>query len=531
MKRTLKIVGIVILVIVVLVFGVQWWLGNKIKHTLEEKLVEQTHGAMQVNVGSVDVRLIGRTVHIKDVRIMTDSTRAVPDSLPIKYVEGKIREISLSGIHYKKEDSLVNIRARKLSIDIDTIQMNMLKQKSVDEQKPAGQKLRKQEMQLQLDEIEFLAAALQCRQIQPGDTADYQLKRFRCRIEDCRYTTVKDSTALPVYCEDLRLSFDRFRNRFAKNTQLLAIDSLAIRGKEGVISVGAVNLIPLYSKEEFALKSPGHTDWTKIQVGRISCYGFNMQRMMKEGILDIDSVEIDGAEIVSYKNRKIEQVKRVKRLFYESVQQFPVPLSVRQINANRINVEYQELAVKGYSPGTVTFNNLNGVFEGLTNRVTPHQAYFTLRAHGELMNKGYLQATFRLPVDSTNQHFEVDGSLGKMSMLALNPMIEPLVKIKITSGEIEDMTFHIAGNLHEAKVNMVFLYDDLKIRVMKEKDGHLVTRSFLTTLANGLIAKGNNPDHRGVRKAEGTAERDIYRSQFNYLWRTLLAGLKVSIGL
>lgn len=67
--------------------------------------------------------------------------------------------------------------------------------------------------------------------------------------------------------------------------------------------------------------------------------------------------------------------------------------------------------------------------------------------------------------------------------------------------------------------------------MMKEKDGHLETSSFLTTLANGLIAKGNNPDHRELRKADATVERDIYHSQFNYLWRTLLAGLKVSIGL
>ncbi len=34
-----------------------------------------------------------------------------------------------------------------------------------------------------------------------------------------------------------------------------------------------------------------------------------------------------------------------------------------------------------------------------------------------------------------------------------------------------------------------------------------------------------------VREVQATAVRDPYRSHFNYLWRTLFAGIKPSIGL
>jgi hypothetical protein len=44
-------------------------------------------------------------------------------------------------------------------------------------------------------------------------------------------------------------------------------------------------------------------------------------------------------------------------------------------------------------------------------------------------------------------------------------------------------------------------------------------------------AEENNPVSRSERKAEATAERDVYRSQFNYLWRSIVAGLKKTIGL
>lgn len=64
-------------------------------------------------------------------------------------------------------------------------------------------------------------------------------------------------------------------------------------------------------------------------------------------------------------------------------------------------------------------------------------------------------------------------------------------------------------------------------------DGHFSVearvRPFLTDLVNGILLIKSNPDSKGERKAEATAKRDAYRSLFNYLWRSLLAGLKKTI--
>ncbi len=96
---------------------------------------------------------------------------------------------------------------------------------------------------------------------------------------------------------------------------------------------------------------------------------------------------------------------------------------------------------------------------------------------------------------------------------------------------MEGMTFQINGDLRKADVDMIFRYEKLRIRIMKEKDGELQPRSFLTTLVNGLIVRENNPANGGLRKVDGSAQRDPNRSQFNYLWKTLFAGLKNTVGL
>ena len=77
MKKAIKIVGYTLLGLIVVLWGVQWWLGNKIEDIIEEKIYEESGGRIQADVGSVSVRLIGRRVNIKEVRITTDTLRPV----------------------------------------------------------------------------------------------------------------------------------------------------------------------------------------------------------------------------------------------------------------------------------------------------------------------------------------------------------------------------------------------------------------------------------------------------------------------
>lgn len=527
MKKALKIIGIVLLALLILLFGAQLWLGNKIKRTIEEKGSEQTQGNLHIDVGRVNVRLIGRTVRIKDIQITTDSSRASVSGHSSLYTDAYIREIAVKGIHFRKEDSITRIRAREFILDIPRAEIR--NNDSVSDTTRTTSSNKQLSVDLQIEKTDFRLGDIRYVQYHGRDTVVYSLKDFRCTTEDLK--AEPDSPDHPYACSEMKVSFSSFQNIFAQKSQLLKIDSFFVDSKEEILSVEKVGLIPLYSENEFAIKAPGHIDWTRVETGKIVCNGFDLQSVLQNRLLKIDSVHLYKADIRSFKNRQIEQPQRVKRLFYESVQQFPYRLAIRRVGLEHIQVEYQELAKNGISPGTVTFSELHGVFHDLTNIVTPKQPYFTLKAAGKLMGQGLLQATFRLPVDSLNPHFEVEGSLGRMNLEALNKMTEPLVKIRIMSGEVNEMNFKITGNSQDAQVHMLFLYDDLKVRILKEKDGEWKTRSFLTNIVNGLILDKSNPNHRGTREADGKAERDIYRSQFNYLWRTLLAGLKISVGL
>ena len=81
---------------------------------------------------------------------------------------------------------------------------------------------------------------------------------------------------------------------------------------------------------------------------------------------------------------------------------------------------------------------------------------------------------------------------------------------------------------------MLFLYNDLRAALLKEKEGELADKKFLTSLVNRIL-KHDNPDktRKGFNKprhSNVSIIRDPYHSTFNYLWQILRPPLIESVG-
>ena len=64
MKKAIKIIASIIIIVLVLLFGAEWWLEGKIKKTASEQIYEKTGGRIIADVGRVNISLIGRKVNI-----------------------------------------------------------------------------------------------------------------------------------------------------------------------------------------------------------------------------------------------------------------------------------------------------------------------------------------------------------------------------------------------------------------------------------------------------------------------------------
>ncbi len=313
---------------------------------------------------------------------------------------------------------------------------------------------------------------------------------------------------------------------FQNKENQLRLDTLYLNTTKRFIRTTGLQLIPQLPQSDYAELSQNHSDWTKIQTSTTIWTGIDFTAFMKERSIVIDTITIQHAEISSYKNRQIAQSQREKQLLNQTLRHLPIALDIRCLQFGPLDVVYQELTPEGVQPGKLTVTNLTGECLGLSNRPAQNQSFLTIRSTGKLMGLANLQTTINFSLQDTSEQFTVNGQLGSLAMNQLNTLTEPLANLSIQNGRIDTLIFNITGNKHSSAVDLKLLYNGLEIELIKDHDGQIRQRRLLSEAINDWILYSSNPQYGRTRIGTGSTDRDPYKSQFNYLWKSLWPGLK-----
>lgn len=519
--------------VLVVKVGVEVWLGSKIRRTIVSKVSEASDGAYRAEVGGVRVGLFNRSVRVDNFMLRSDSARLRLKGSPLAGLDVRVAQLSLDGVRWNRGDS-----SMRFSIDgLEIISPRVVVSRSPDTgtDTSAGShrswrdRLDSAGIAAEIGRFDIRNAQVEVCDYRSGRRVCHRIEGLNLGSDDFCLDTSADSLSQPWLCSGMELAVDKLGYRIDDGAVLLEIDTLRFGADDGSLYVAAVRLEPQYPKDMFAQRAPGHIDWTRVSVRGIGCTGIDWTAWTDGGGLRIDSLSVPQAEVESYKNRQVSQPQRVKRLFYRSLQRLPFAVDVRRISLGNVRARYDELSENGTEPGIVQFDSLSGEFYGLTNRGGADD-FFRLEARGELYGAGLLKASFKFPADSLNRRFEIDGSLGPMSLSLLNRVVTPLAGIQIDSGRLERIEFRVTGNDARSEVQMTMLYDGLDVEMVKRQpDGRLKERRLMTFVVDKMLIRPSNPDGRGTRTADGSAERDPYRSQFNYWWKSLLPGIKNTV--
>lgn len=533
LKKTIRITAFVLLGLVVILIGVQGWLGAKVRKELEKEVWTASHGAYQLEIGSSRVSLLNRSVVFKNITLRADTTVLNKQQGTVRDVTASIDKISATGVRFGLKNRPTYISLRKFTVESPHIDLTIADARP-DSAKKSGsgvQRLREALDRFQIGQFELDNGEVKLVQQKTNDTTTYEWKDWLFALDELRFGEQANADGRIFHSADIRMDIPLLRQTTAVKTTLLEVENIRYRGHDGILQTDSITLIPQGKRYEYAAVTPGHPDWTEIRSGGVRFAGFDLSRIFDQNLVTTDTLFIRPTRIESYKNRQLVATPRVKPLFYESIQRLPFGIDFGNVAIQRIDVVYEELSPAGETPGRITFENLQGQFDRLTNVTDSTHLFNKLVATGKLMNRGDMHVTFLLPVDSLQNHFEVQGTLGAIPLTAINPMITPLAHVDIQSGHISGMSFHMAGSGTESHVQMQLLYEKLEIMLLKHKKDQLKERPGLSKLVNNLILKDSNPMNGKTRNAEGKAKRDFQRSQFNYLWKSLAAGMKETVGI
>lgn len=311
----------------------------------------------------------------------------------------------------------------------------------------------------------------------------------------------------------------------------ISLKQITFEDSASTIHLKDFKIKPLLSKEKFAAIHPYQSDRFDGKVKEIIISNLDIDRLLSEEVIAIEKIQISDADMELFrdKNRPFNY-NNFPKLPQEALRNLKQVIEIDEIAIVSSNVIYSETAIGAEVAGKVAFKNIQAKVENMGNSNEWQKSKsMVISVQAKAFGKGPLNAHFYFPLNSDT--FQFNGKLGKTKMSAFNDMTIHGAGIKITDGSIKEMSFDITADNQSSQGSLELYYDDLEVSILKEKqeEGQTIEkeRKFFNFLANKVVLPVQNPSKKGSFYSATVAfDRDINKSIFNYLWKSIFSGIK-----
>jgi len=312
----------------------------------------------------------------------------------------------------------------------------------------------------------------------------------------------------------------------------LNIEGVQLNNVTSSASIKSINVQPQFSEEQFARKIGHQQDRYDFVFNDILLEGINFKKLINDNMLEINQASVQPIlKIFNDRTAPRDTSTKISKYPNQQLSSIRFPFYIKKLHVNNGYVAYKERSKKSLKAGTVFFSRINAMINNITNikeRVKANEI-LTLNATALFMGVGKLTTQWKLPMNTTDTMFNITGNLGQMNTVVLNSLVEPLAMVSVKKGNVKKLDFTIHGGNYRSTGNILFFYNDLNISVLKkDKDDQLRSNSIESLLANAAI-KNKNPVLGENRLGPIDCSRDTTKSFFNFLWKSVLSGVKKTV--
>ena len=482
-----------------------------------EKKATEILLSIPIKVSSVDANVLTRSIELTDV----DWTQA-NDSLPQFPHHMLVKTVRLEGIKVYQLLKDKKLHIHKILFDGGEVQFNRnLKNNRSD----------REEKNLDLKEISIDRLVLKdvFTRVSADSVGQYDgivnLTFENIALNDVKH--VRETGSYSV--ESFKALITHLNVLGEKEMYTTSVAKIFANSADGEIEIDSVLLVPKYSKYQFSRKIGRQVDRMNLLIPKIAIHGFAFPQL-KDSVFKTDLIEIKSANLHIYKDKRLPFIKETNTpLPIAMIRGFKFDIAVDSIKLIDATITYEEFPEKGFHTGVLTFEKLNATIDHVSNRNHyPDHKQATLKATSYLMGKGLIKAEFSLPYGKA-QVYNAKGSINNLALYRLNPILENLAFVSITSGRLNKLTFNFDYTDLKSTGNVLINYEDLKINSLtKEEDPE---KNEIKTLVVNTLLKKNKDGNVDKEKRTGTIdfERDRRRAIFHYWWRSVLTGIKSTV--
>ena len=306
---------------------------------------------------------------------------------------------------------------------------------------------------------------------------------------------------------------------------------LLVNNKMGIISIKQILLKPLFSEAQFVSISKMQRDRYDLMFNDIVLKGVNFKKLISANIIEIESIALQPViKIFNDRTLPFDTASLVGNYPNQALLKSPLAFYVKKIIVNNGSVFYKEKSSESKMTGTPYFTNINAVISNVTNIPSKikQDNLLHLKAQTLFLGTSPLNTEWLLPLSLQSSMCTIRGNLGQMNAKILNQITEPLAMASVKKGEINKLTFDFKCNDSESEGTTTFLYNDLTIEVLKKDNDELKKKGLVSFLANALI-RNDNPVNNTTYTGQIDFKREIDKSFFNLLWKSIFDGVKKTV--
>lgn len=544
-KITLAIFsGFVLLILIAALFVNSYWspiLENKVKDIVNTS----SDGLYKANFSSAELHVLRGTIVIFNITLVPDTAvynaRKKQGLAPNNLVELHIKKLVLSHIHpfrlyFKKNLDIGRILLYNPELKV-SYQLNHTRDTTSKDHRTAWQKISKSLHYIRIGEILMGDVKFTYNDYSGNKLATSQFKEMNLSAHDLLIdsATQTDKSRL-LYCKDITGEINNYTGHTPSGLYTYTINSIKLSTSKSRLNLTGIALKPAGADEFFA---KSHKDRFTLSLDSVQLNNFDFLSYHKYRTLTASSLFLyDGAfQVFANPNHGNGQEDKIKSFPNVAMNRLKIALKIDTVNIRKLNVTYLEFNAKSKKTGRLTFNRTSAQALNVTNNAKDLKKnnLITLKINSYFMNRGKLKVTYHFNLTDKNALFDFNGNIGPMDLQAINEAAMPLGMFKVNSGVLKTFNFDIKGSRSGGKGRVELLYNNVKVSLLKaDTTADKLKKKLIATLfANIFIIKHDNPDKDGrpPRVAYVAYARKPQDAFFKTMWKTLLSGIKPSIGL
>lgn len=499
MKKTLQIVGIILLIIGMGYLVLNFVIKGKVKAALDK----------EAHRGKLNYTALHYDVFNNTFRV--DSLNLYPRHDTIR-----VAHIAVQGLGYWAYLTKNTIKLGKISIDRPTIQI----QKSSNAQNSGKHSLSKiaADKKLVVGELKISGGTFT---LMKDTLKQLQLDDYNVSLERVETSSKTLEKKIPFTYQDYAIQGGALYYH-ASLLQTLKVDSLNLTKDEAVFR--HLQWLPNYSRQDYIKVIPYEKDLMKINLQRLKIHDYQFEFEGKHPRFETSLVLLDSIDVNIYRNKLVKDDPREKKMYSRMIRELPLKLKIDSLQVIGADLSYEEVQEKTERTGKVFFKDMDIVGTDITNIHLEREDFpvTKLNIATQFYGVAPLNVQWQFKTNQLSDEFRIQGESHHIPADAVNLFFEPGMNLKAKGEGIQGLYFDFEGDSETAGGKYKMVYDDFNIQVLK--DNGQKKSDFLSAIANIFVKHNNKTNDEPVEVSD--VKRDKTRSFWNYFWNCTFSGLK-----